>query len=150
MWISCSLVALNLLINVTLVWHPSIHEAAFGIGTALTSTMHVIISTLLLRRRMEGRIGAGALLLSLAKTFLAGLIAGIAAFATGLGLEGLHGDSSTWGLSRGSAAGIATRAIEVFMPLGAAVITFLVMAAMMRMEELRLLLPARSKHKKVI
>ena len=135
MWISCSLVALNLLINVTLVWHPAIHEAAFGIGTALTSTIHVVISTLLLRRRMEGRIGASQLVSSLVKTLLAGVAAGIAAYYV---FAFIASSNIAWGP-------IISRAIQVFVPLGAAVAVFLGMAAMMRMEELRLLLPARSK-----
>lgn len=136
MWISCSLVALNLLINVTLVWHPSIHEAAFGIGTALTSTMHVMISTLLLRRRMEGRIGAGVLIRSLARTLLAGIIAGVTAYFVFGAIASLN---IGWGR-------ILTRAVQVFVPLAAAIGVFLGMAAMMKMEELRLLLPARSKN----
>jgi putative peptidoglycan lipid II flippase len=131
MWISCGLVSLNLIVNLTLVWHPSIHEAAFGIGTALTSTIHILISIALLRRRMQGQIGARRILASFAKTLIAGILAGVAALSIGPFAQ--------------IGPVLLSRALNVFVPLGAAMVVFLGAAALMRMEELQLLIPARFK-----
>src|SRR5262249_47572439 len=110
------------------------HEAAFGIGTALTSTMHILISVSLLRRRMQGRIGARAILSSLARTLFAGCLAGLAAYGVIL----LVGKLDLAHVGR-----LLARSIRVFLPLGAAMIAFLATAALLRMEELGLLIPER-------
>lgn len=66
MKVSCWLVALNAALNVGLLW--TLREEAFGISTAITSWLHVGISTWLLRRRLGGMMGARAIALSALRT----------------------------------------------------------------------------------
>ncbi len=126
MWISCYLVILNLAISLALVWHPGIREAAFGISTSITSWLHVIISTWLLRRRMGGRIGAREVAASVARTAVASLGAGLAAWAGFRWLATL--DFGRIGLVSG-------RLILVFIPLLAAMLCYLLISLALRMEE---------------
>lgn len=136
MWIGCYLVVLNIGISLALVWHPAVREAAFGISTSITSWIHVLISVWLLRRRMGGQIGARMLLASFTRTIVASALAGAAAW---LLLDRLAAyDLARLGLT-------AMRAVQVFVPLGGAVVVYLAAAWAMRMEEVRLLF---SRHKR--
>ncbi|HUN80268.1 MAG TPA: murein biosynthesis integral membrane protein MurJ [Phycisphaerae bacterium] len=134
MWIGCGLVVLNVAMNTSLVWHPDIREAAFGIGTAVTSTMHVCICVWLLRRRMHGRIDGRRVAASFIRTLLASALAGAAAWFV-LRWCG-HRDFAAVGR-------IGARAVRVFLPLGIGAVIYLGMAAIMRMEEVRWLIPKR-------
>jgi len=126
MWISCYLVILNIAISLALVWHPGVREAAFGISTSLTSWLHVIISTWLLRRRLRGRIGARQVAASAARTVVASLGAGLAAWA---GLRWATGLDLSWlGIVGG-------RAAAVFVPLLLGIICYLLISLALRMEE---------------
>ena len=134
MWIGCALVALNLAINVSLVWQPSIGEAAFGIGTAVTSTMHVGVSIWFLRRRLHGRIGGRMLFASLVRTLAASSACAAAAWF-----------ALRWsqGVDLASLGRIGARAVRVFGPLASAAAVYLVAARAMRMDEVNWLLPKR-------
>jgi putative peptidoglycan lipid II flippase len=134
MKISCWLVAANVLLNVTLVWHPAIGEAAFGISTSVTATVHVCISVWLLRRRMHGRIGATAILRSAVNTVVASTAAGVVSWLL-LG----------WarGLDLASEGVMIARAVNVFVPLIGALLAFFLLAVVLRMQELRWLFTAR-------
>jgi putative peptidoglycan lipid II flippase len=128
MWVSCYLVILNAVLNVTLVWHPAIREAVFGISTSVTAILNVVISMWLLRRRMQGRVGARAIVRSVAQTALASAVAAAVAWlllscVDRLNLRGL-----------GVAGG---RAVEVFVPLIGCMLVYLAVARILRMEELR-------------
>lgn len=134
MWIGCSLVVVNMALSLSLLWHPTIREAAFGISTSATATMHVLVSVWLLRRRMRGRIGATAILKASLKTLVAGALAGAA----------------TWWLSRWTmridTAGLGrtgARAVEVFVPLIGAAAVYLGAAFILRAEEIGWLLGRR-------
>jgi putative peptidoglycan lipid II flippase len=134
MWVGCGLVALNLAINASLVWHPTIREAAFGIGTSVTSTLHVGVSVYLLRKRMAGRIGGRQLLSSAFKALAAGAAAAACAWAILLFLK------------NGAAAphpSIAARGLRVFVPLAGAAVAYLLCAWAMRMQELHWLVSRR-------
>ncbi len=131
MWIGCYLVVLNLVMNLALVWHPAIREAAFGISTSITSILHVCVSVFLLRRRMEGRIGAREVAAAALRTAMASAVAGVTAWALldwtrGLGLAGL-----------GTTGG---RAVQVFAPLLGALAMYLIMARLAGMQEIAWLL----------
>ncbi len=136
MWVGCSLVVLNLAINVTLLWNPWIGEAAFGIGTAITSTIHVAVSLWLLRKRLAGRIGGTLLLTSFIKTLIASAAAGFVAWAV-LGMA-KHWDLIAWGR-------IGSRGVVVFTPLLCAAAAYLVASLILRMEEVRWIVPKRGK-----
>ena len=135
MRISCYLVALNVALNVTLVWHPAIREAAFGISTSITACLHVGISILLLRRRLHGRIGARAVLQSAAKTASATAAGGVAAWALLNWTTGL--DLSAIGVTGG-------RFISVFGPLAGCVLVFFAVAKLLRMPEIGWLMTRRA------
>jgi len=126
MWISCWLVVLNVVLNVTLIWHPAIREAAFGISTSITSFLHVGVSVWLLRRRLGGRMGARVIAASAIKTLVATVAAGFAAW-------GLH--AWTTGLDLTRLGYTVVGAIQVFVPLAAAVGAFLLVAVALRMKE---------------
>jgi putative peptidoglycan lipid II flippase len=128
MWISCYLVLLNTVLNVTLVWHPAIREAAFGIGTSITAILNVIISMWLLRRRMQGRIGATIITRSVAQTALASAVAGATAWMLLSCVDRLNLRSL------GATGG---RAVEVFVPLIGCMLAYMAVARVLRMEELR-------------
>jgi putative peptidoglycan lipid II flippase len=137
MWIGCGLVALNAAINVSLVWHPDIHEAAFGIGTAVTSTMHVCICVWLLRRRLQGRIDGRRIATSFARTLIASVLAGAAAW---------YVLRWTANVDFSSLGRIGTRAARVFLPLGAGTLIYLGLSVLMRMEEVHWLIPRRGSN----
>lgn len=126
MWISCYLVILNIAISLAIVWHPRVHEAAFGISTTITSWLHVMISTWLLRRRMGGRIGAREVASSAARTAVASVGAGLAAWA-----------SLKWmtSLDLGLLGVVGRRAVLVFVPLLSAMACYLLISLALRMEE---------------
>lgn len=136
MWIGCGLVALNLAINVSLLWHPGIGEAAFGIGTAVTSTIHVAISIYLLRKRLAGRIGGRVLAASFLKTLGASIAAGAAAWF----MLGWLGGTDLAAYGR-----MVSRGLRVFVPLVAAIGAYLLASAAMQMEEVSWLAPWRGR-----
>jgi peptidoglycan biosynthesis protein MviN/MurJ (putative lipid II flippase) len=109
-------------------------EAAFGIGTAITSTLHVGVSIWLLRRRLGGRIGGRALLRSFIKTGIASAASAVAAW---FALRWLGG------FDLGTMGRVGGRAVRVFMPLGAGGTVYVLISAAMQMEELRWLIPGR-------
>lgn len=134
MWIGCGLVALNLGINVGLLWNPGIREAAFGIGTAVTALLHVLISVWLLRRRLHGRIGGRSILGALVRTTIASAVAAAAALV-------VLRWTSTFDLA--AMAVLLRRAVPVFAPLGAAVVAYFATALLLRMPEVSWLLPRK-------
>jgi len=128
MWISCFLVALNIVLNLTLIW--SLREQVFGLTTATTATLHLVISVWLLRRRLHGRMGGRAVAGSLLRAVAAAAAAGASAWwlldllrNTDLPLDGL-----------------ALRAVHVFAPLITAGIVYLLVALTLRMPEVSWLL----------
>ncbi|MBK8270632.1 MAG: murein biosynthesis integral membrane protein MurJ [Planctomycetes bacterium] len=125
MWISCGLVVVNATMNVALLWWAG--EAAFGISTMVTSFMHVVISSQLLRRRMGGRIGATELMVSALKTLAATIAAGAAAY---FAMEGLM-KTGVIDMSR-----YLRDPALVFGPAAAAGIVFLVGSKLLKMDEL--------------
>jgi putative peptidoglycan lipid II flippase len=130
MWIGLWLVTLNVGISFAMIWHPAIRERAFGISTSLTAALNVGIGLWLLRRKLGGLIGGRRLTAS----FLRSLAA--TAVAAGVTVV-VHRMMQGWnpGLGR-----IADRAIDVFVPMGAAALIYLAVAAILPMEEVHWLL----------
>jgi len=122
MWIGIGAMLLNVSISLSLLWIPTVREQAFGISTTISTLVGVCVGLWLLRGRMGGRVGARALAASAARTLACTLAAAAAA---------------AWLAARSGATGTAAeRAIAVGVPLGAAVAAFLIVARMLRMEEL--------------
>lgn len=134
MWIGCSLVIVNMALSLSLVWLPYIREAAFGISTSTTATMHVLISVWLLRRRLRGRIGARAIVKASFKMLIGGTLAGAAAWWLIRWAGGM--DMSSLGRT-------GARAVEVFVPLVGAGLVYLGSAYLLKSEEIGWLLGRR-------
>ncbi|MFO0972983.1 MAG: murein biosynthesis integral membrane protein MurJ [Phycisphaerae bacterium] len=131
MWIGCALVALNQLLNLTLIWHPRIREAAFGVSTSITSALFVLIGLLLLRRRTGGRLGGRVLFAACIRMGIAAAVAGGVAWSIRAALP-----AAPFGLSAGAAA----RVVRCLLPLSAAGVAYLAAAWALRMDEVRWLL----------
>lgn len=127
MKVSCYLVAINIAMNLTLLWHPAIREKAFGISTTTTAFIHVGISMFLLRRRLGGRIGARAISASFLKTLIAGAAAGAVAWWL---------LAKCMGIDAAAVGEAMARTVRVFVPLVAAMIVFFAIARLLRMQEL--------------
>lgn len=136
MWISVALVVVSIGLSFTLLWHPAIREAAFGISTSATATLHVIISVWLLRRRMRGRIGARAIIAACIKMTVAGAALAFVVFYLSRWVNGLS--LAEWGR-------LSARAVRVFVPLLGGGTVYLLAAALLRCEELRWIVPRRRK-----
>jgi len=137
MKIGCWLVALNIALNLALIW--TIREQAFGISTSITATLHVCICVWLLRRRLEGRIGATAITVSIVKTIAATAAASAAAWLVHAWIAGVAFERI--GLDP---AGLGHKTAAVFVPLAAAIAAFFIFALILRMPEPRWLF-ARNK-----
>ncbi|HEY3245106.1 MAG TPA: murein biosynthesis integral membrane protein MurJ [Phycisphaerae bacterium] len=130
MWIGGGLVILNSAASFALIWHPQVRERAFGISTSLTAILNVLISLWLLRPKLGGLIGGRRLAVSFARTLAATALAAIAALILHRLLEG-------WKPETGR---IFNRLVDVFVPIGAAALVYLAVAASLGMEEVRWLL----------
>ena len=104
--VACALVGVNFLLNISLLWIPTIRQGAFGLSTTITGTVNVLILAVILQRRM-GRLGLASLLASAGRTLLAtGAMAAVVWAVTGLMTRlGLGG--SAYLLCAGIPAGIA-------------------------------------------
>lgn len=136
MWIGCALVVLNQGLNLALIWHDRLREAAFGISTSVTAALNVLIGLWILRRRMGGRIGGRALFSALLRMLLAAAIATAAAWGM---LRALAWPEFTGGLS------LARRAVGVFVPLGGAIVVYLAAARLLGLPEVGRLLALRRR-----
>lgn len=126
MRVGIAMMGLNLAISFSLLWHAAIREAAFAIATTIATALNVAITLVLLRKRLEGRLGMRALAASLLRTLAASAVAGVAAWAAYAALGGA-----------GRATGAITdRVMLTFLPLAAGAAAFLAAARGLRMEEL--------------
>ncbi len=139
--ISCSLIALYMLMVLTLVWVPGIGAGAFGIATATSASINAILLATILRRRL-GRIGGRQLAFSVARTLIAcaamfAVVAWMRAEVSGQPYWIIPGALGIHPMLRDAmhlpALGVAWQ-VALGVPLGAAV--FMVAAAVMRAPEL--------------
>ncbi|HOD81112.1 MAG: putative peptidoglycan biosynthesis protein MurJ [Planctomycetes bacterium ADurb.Bin126] len=128
--ISCSLVVANLALVAGLIWTP-LHERAFGAAMTVTATANSLLLLVLLRRRL-GRLGARAMLLSIARA------AGCAAVMGGVILL------LRWPLERFGALAV----VGACVPAGAA--TFVAAAWVLRAPELGELVSSLRKRGKMV
>ena len=116
--VACSVVVLNMLLVVTLVWAPRLGGGAFGLATAITASLNCLILVFLLRKRL-GLLGGRAIARSLGRMLIA-----CAAMAAAVLLV------------RHQMAGLADwKIVAVGVPVGAAV--FLLTAKLLKAPELR-------------
>ena len=81
--VALSVVSLNFLLNLVLIWIPAVRHGAFGLSTSITATIEAILLALLLRRRL-GRLGLRSLSISVAR-----IAAGTGAMALAVWLSGV-------------------------------------------------------------
>ena len=108
-----------------------VQEQAFGISTAISSTLQMVVLVWLLRRKLGGRMGATAIAGSVVRTFAATAACGA---VTWFALEWTQTlDLTAWGR-------MGSRAVHVFGPLAAGMVVFVLMTRVLRMPELGWLL----------
>lgn len=76
--IAVAFLPLNFALSAMLVWSSAVHEAAFAISSAITSSLSVIVGLVLLQKRTEGGLLNGRLLIPVAKMIVAATIAALA------------------------------------------------------------------------
>ena len=132
--ISAVLLPLNLALSVALIWVDGIREAAFAISTATTSSLAVIVGLVILKRRVATRMMDRATFAALLKMLLAGVVtAGVLV------------------LIQPACASIAAKVPGVFMTRAAEVLgllaigggVYLLIAWVLRLDEVGLLLTRR-------
>ncbi|MFQ6048542.1 MAG: lipid II flippase MurJ, partial [Phycisphaerae bacterium] len=132
--IAASLVAVNFTLNLALIWQPALREAAFGLSSAITSSLAVIIGLALLTRRFGTGLDLPAVFASLARILLAAIPAALAAWIA---------DSQILQTLGPAAIGTAGKLARGLLPLTVGVTLYLLLAWLMRMPELHQLLPRR-------
>ncbi len=132
--ISVVLLPANAALNLALIWIPAIREAAFAIGSSVTSSASVIAGLVILECRVGQRVFDRATLLALLRMVLVG---GVTAAVLALAGPG-------WtSIARHVHGTLAVRLCETggLLVIGTAV--FMGVAWLLRLRELRLLLPRR-------
>jgi putative peptidoglycan lipid II flippase len=71
--VSCSLVVVNLLMLVTMIWIPQLGAGAFGLSTALTFAINAAVLAYLLRKRL-GLFGGRKILISVTRSIIASAV----------------------------------------------------------------------------
>lgn len=136
LWISIGLLPLNMGLNLMLIFVPRIREQAFAYSTCLTAMLLVVIGLFLLHRRTGVRILNGCTL----RGMLAMVVAALGAAATVLALQ------PPWeGITNRIPSVVAGRAFNVFGLLTVGTLVYLLLGALLRLPEVRLLLPRRKR-----
>ncbi|MGE3182506.1 MAG: murein biosynthesis integral membrane protein MurJ [Phycisphaerae bacterium] len=125
-------VPLNLAISFFLIWQPAIRVTAFGISSAFTASLGVIVGLLLLQRRANTRVFTPAFLFAAAKITLAAALAGIVIIATRNPLDAIGANLH--------ATPLITRSIESFGGMMIGVAVFLLACWLFRLPEPGLIL----------
>lgn len=136
--ISVALLPLNAALNLALVWVPGVREAAFAISSCATSALAVVTGVVILERRMKQRILDGTVALAGVKMLVAaGITAGVL-----VGLQPL------WGrIAMAVHVRLLGQAMAALGPLGVGSAVFLGAAWVLRLREVRLLLPRLRRRK---
>lgn len=130
--ISCSLLPLNLALSLVLIWFEQIREAAFAISTTLTATIGVLVGLLLLRREVDTRLLGAATFWAVGRMLGAAVVCAlVVAWVRSRWLVG-------WAESLGPT--VIGRAIETLGSLALGSASFLLLSALLRLPETRLLL----------
>ena len=104
--VSCSVVALNFLLNLVLIWSPSIRHGAFGLSTSITASINVVVLAWILRRRL-GRLGMRSLLGGIARIAAATGAMALVVWQTTIWLPRWGLDSNAARVGGGVTAGVA-------------------------------------------
>ena len=132
--IATAMVALNLGLNLTLVW--TMRESGLALATAVSSAANLAILLIILRRRL-GAIGGAGLAASAVRSLAAAAVAYLGC-RHALALTGAHWPLHGW-----------TRTVAlVFIPMFAAGALFLAAARLLRMRELSELGQALARQKR--
>lgn len=138
--VSAVLLPLNVVINVVLVWVPSIREAAFAIGSCTTSGLAVIVGVAILQRRTRQRI--------LDRTFATGLVKMLVAAGVTGALLAWSQPAWVW-IAEPLRVRLLARAVTAVGPLMLGIAVFLAVAWALRLGEVRLLLPQLRRRRTV-
>lgn len=126
------LVPLNLLISFVLIWQPDIRVTAFGISSAITASLGVVVGLLLLQRRSNTPVFTREFLTAATKITAAATIAGLAIYFSKTPLASLAGNNES--------QTIITRSIETFGGITIGTAIFLIACWLLRLPEPALIL----------
>ncbi|MFH1748866.1 MAG: murein biosynthesis integral membrane protein MurJ [Planctomycetota bacterium] len=129
--ISITVLPLNVLLTLSLLWFDSIREAAFALSSMVTSGLSVIVGLIILQRRTGQRLIDPALASAVVRMLLAAVVAG-------LSVQGLWRLRSL--VEEALPGGVVLRFVETMVPLFFGVVVFLGVAWMLRLPEVGLLL----------
>jgi len=129
--IGASLVVVNLALNLVLIWHPGLREAAFALSSSVTSSVAVVVGLWLLSRRMGRGLNLRRIGASLTRIALASTVAGVAAWGTDQAIVQYGADT---------AGVVVFRLARGLVPLAVGVIAYLLAAWVLRSPELHALL----------
>ncbi|NLF33122.1 MAG: murein biosynthesis integral membrane protein MurJ [Planctomycetes bacterium] len=104
--VACSLVAVNFLLNLVLIWIPAVRHGAFGLSSSITQGLNMAILTLILRRRL----GPGVLkdlLPSVVRTAIAAAVMALAVHGARVALTACGLGRPLWVVLGAVAAGVA-------------------------------------------
>ncbi len=131
--ISATVLPLNLLLTLVLIWVSGIREAAFAISSLVTSGLSVIVGLAFFRRTARVAVVDRQTGVAAAKMLVAAGVAGLAAWACSPHV----GDES--------AGRLLARAVNALVPLAAGTAAFLLSAWLLRVPEVGVLLSLRRR-----
>ncbi len=137
--ISVVLLPINAAISLALVWISGVHEAAFAISSAATSSASVVVGLLILQRRMEIRLLNRETLLAIVKMLVAGVLAALLLLAVRQWWETVAGRIHVR---------LLARAVETLGLLAIGSTAFMAVAWMLGSREVSLLISRRRKAKR--
>ena len=135
LYVSLTVLPVNLALSLTLVWFEGIREAAFALSSAVTSTAGVVASLVLLARRMPERLLDRRTASALTRMLISAALAGIVIW---LGQR-------SWSPVLSSLPTLASRVLEAGLALGGGVLIYLASAALFGLSEPAQLLRIRSR-----
>jgi len=121
--ISVIAIVTNLVLNLALNWKMGF--IGLALGTAIAANVNALILLVLLSRRLNG-LDASRVLTTVVKTLIASAVMGVVAYYTERVLHGMLPDSN-----------FLHRFLRVFGAIGAGIVTLIVSAWILRIDELR-------------
>ncbi len=134
--ITAGLLPLNIAISLVLVWVEGVREAAFAISSCVTSTLAVLLGLAILQRELRSRLLDGATSWALVRMVLAGAAAGVCVWL----VHPLLAEAA-----RSVPVVLIGRAVETFGGLLLGTGIYLLVAWVLRLDDVKLLLGRGTK-----
>lgn len=125
LYVSLFVLPLNFVLSLVLVWFDGIRESAFAISSAITSTLAVVVSLMLLARRVPHRLIDRATLGALGRMLIAAVAAAV---LIALGYR-------VWSPALATLPTFAARIIDAGLALGGGTMIYLGVSTLLRLPE---------------